>query len=62
MSVAIATNGMFLPQAGYGLRESDGIGGGGGGFYEEPKRKPAVSVTFRKQKKKKISVNVSLKE
>lgn len=63
MSVAIATNGMFWPQAGYGIRESDGIGGGGGGmFYDEQKRKPVATATFRKKRKKRIEVNVSLRD
>lgn len=61
MSVSIATMGKYWPQAGYGIRESDGIGGGGGIFYEQ-KRKSVASVTFRKKRKKRISVNVSLKE
>lgn len=61
MSVSIATMGKYWPQAGYGIAESKGIGGAGGGFYEERKRKPVAIATFRKKRKKRISVNVSLR-
>jgi len=30
-------------------------------FYEEPKRKPVVAVTLRKKRKKRIIINVSLR-
>jgi hypothetical protein len=61
MSVSIATMGKYWPQAGYGIAESKGIGGDGGGMFYEQKRKPVVAVTFRKKRKKRISVNVSLR-
>ena len=61
MSIAIATGGMFIPQCG-SSSESSGIGGGGGGgiLFGSNYRKPIVTVTKVRHKKKKKDINISV--
>ena len=58
MSISIATFGKFWPQAGFGIYESQGIGGAGGGSYIERKKKPIVLISKVNERDNKIKIEV----
>jgi len=61
MSAGIATMGYYNPP-GETIIEYVEVDTGSSDGWLETKRRPVASVTFRKKRKKRISVNVSLKE
>ena len=62
MSVSIATMGYYTPQSTTGGQPTiEYIETGSSDGWLETKRKPVAAVTFRKKRKKRIEVNVSLR-